>query len=231
MKPKLFFNWSSGKDSALALYNLLQKKEYSVELLFTTVSKENNRIAMHGLSEKMLQIQCKAIGIPLEIMYLPASDKMDTYTTLIEKHTLSLKEKGYTHTAFGDIFLEDLKTYREQQLLKVGLKAVFPLWEKNTKALIYEFLDLGFKSVIVAANAKWFGEEFVGSIITKALIDSLPEDVDPCGENGEFHTFCFDGPIFANTIQYKIGEKLKNSYPNPVEKGSEIEFWFCDLLV
>ena len=222
-------NWSSGKDSAFALYKLKQANQFSVDLLLTTIGKSTNRISMHGLSREMLIRQCAAIGIQLKCLELEDSLNMEAYNQMMKRSLLALKEKGYQDCAYGDIFLEDLKIYREQKLSEVGIQGHFPLWQKNTKELMLEFLALGFKSVVVAANAKWFDEEFVGQDLTKKLIEQLPEDVDPCGENGEFHTFCFDGPIFEYPVEFKLGQKLKKSYPNPSADGS-IDFWFCDLL-
>lgn len=230
LKPKLFFNWSSGKDSAFALYCLQQQNEFKVDLLFSTVSSEHKRVSMHGLRESMLLKQAEAIELPLEIMYLPKSSEMHTYNALMKQKMEELKAKGYQNTAFGDIFLEDLKQYRIEQLKPLSIKALFPLWKKNTSELIRQFIDLGFKSRVVSANEKWFSEDFVGKDITHDLIDALPKEVDPCGENGEFHTFCYDGPIFKEPVQFETGEKVKRSYQNPEDKGSEVSFWFCDLI-
>ena len=126
-----------------------------------------------------------------------------------------MKENGIHTAAFGDIFLEDLRKYREEQLKKVGVDSVFPLWQQDTKSLMSEFLTLGFQTKTVAANAKYFDKNIVGQDLTLDLINSFPKEVDPCGENGEFHTFCFDGPIFKEPVKFVIGEKVKKSYPNP----------------
>ena len=227
---KLYFNWSSGKDSALALYQLIQSNQYEIDLLFTSVGKETERVSMHGLREELLKKQAEMIGIKLEIMHLPNSPNMEIYNQLMDQKMRHLVGRGYEYTAFGDIFLEDLKTYREEQLKKVGVKSLFPLWKRNTTELILEFIDLGFKSKIVSANAKWFGKDFVGQDISHELINALPKEVDPCGENGEFHTFCYDGPMFEKEVEFTIGKKEKHSYQNPTDKASEIGYWFCDLL-
>lgn len=229
-KPNLFFNWSSGKDSSFALYKLLQQDEFNIATLLTTVGKETERIGMHGLRESLLKRQAAAIGLPLEIIYLSSSATHEVYDDMMEKAMSKMKSKNIYHTAFGDIFLEDLRNYRESQLDKVGIKAHFPLWKRDTRDLIVEFIELGFKTKIVAASAAFFKEDFVGQDITKELIESLPAEVDPCGENGEFHTFCYDGPLFKYPVEFEMGEKVKKSYPNPLEKGKEIDFWFCDLI-
>jgi len=229
-KPKLFFNWSSGKDSCFALYKLQQQNKFEVSTLLTTVGAETKRIGMHGLRESVLKRQAQAIGIPLEIIYLSSSTSHAAYNKLMGNAMENMKSRDILYTAFGDIFLEDLRAYRESQLVKVGIKAEFPLWKRNTKELILEFIALGFKTKVVAANAKYFDESFVGKDLTKELINNLPEGVDPCGENGEFHTFCYDGPIFKQSVSFKLGEKVKKSYPNPSEPTKEIYFWFCDLI-
>lgn len=229
-KPKLFFNWSSGKDSSFALYKLLQQGQFEISTLLTTVGMETERIGMHGLRESLLKRQTEALGLPLEIIYLSSSASHEAYDKLMSDAMEKMKSQGIYDTAFGDIFLEDLRAYRESQLDKVGIKAHFPLWKRDTKKLILEFIELGFKTKIVAASATFFDEDFVGLDVTKDLIDNLPPEVDPCGENGEFHTFCYDGPLFNYPVSFELGEKVKKSYPNPSQEGSEIDFWFCDLI-
>lgn len=226
---KIFFNWSSGKDSAFALYEFT--KQQHIELLFTTVNAENKRISMHGLHESVLRAQAEAISIPLKVFYLPPSPDMEVYNRLMENELKGLKELGYEQTVYGDIFLEDLKAYREKQLAKVGIQARFPLWKKDTKKLILQFIELGFKSCIVSANAKWFDQNFVGQTITKELIENLPDDVDPCGENGEFHTFCYDGPIFKKKVDFTIGNKVLHEYDQPNKPLNKVGYWFCDIVV
>ena len=143
-KPKLFFNWSSGKDSSFALYKLIQQGEFEISTLLTTVGAETKRIGMHGLRESLLKRQAEAIGIPLEIIYLSSSTTHEAYNRLMKSAMNRMKSSGIYNTAFGDIFLEDLKAYRESQLEKVGIQAEFPLWKRDTKELIFEFLELGF---------------------------------------------------------------------------------------
>lgn len=234
-KNKTYFNWSTGKDSALALYHLLQDENYSVDELITTVNSHYNRVSMHGLRKELLLAQTNAIDIPASLIELPEMPSMEIYEQKMLKAVNRLKDDGFTHSAFGDIFLEDLKDYRVKQLAKQNLEAVFPIWKKDTKALISEFLELGFKTVVVCANSKYFDEDFVGTVIDEHFIDNLPKGVDPCGENGEFHTFCFDGPIFKNPIPYTIGEKVYREYDNPntdnsVCKSEKYGIWYCDLI-
>lgn len=236
---KTYFNWSSGKDSALALYHLLQDKRYTVGELITSLNSHYNRVSMHGLRKELLTAQTNAINIPSSLIELPEMPSMEVYEKKMLDHVSRLKEAGFTHTAFGDIFLEDLRVYRENQLKKKNITAVFPIWKRDTKALLNEFLDLGFKTIIVCANSKYFGKDFVGTVIDKTFIDSLPKGVDPCGENGEFHTFCFDGPIFKNPINFTIGEKVYREYNAPktddddsVCKSDAEKYgvWYCDLI-
>ncbi|WP_299781449.1 diphthine--ammonia ligase [uncultured Formosa sp.] len=227
---KTYFNWSTGKDSALALYKLLKDETYVVEKLVTTINTHSNRVSMHGLRIELLKAQTAAIGILVQYIELPEQPTMYDYNAIMTTATNQLKAEDYTHAAFGDIFLEDLKFYREMQLLEVGINGVFPLWKRNTKKLINEFLDLGFKAIVVCADAKYFNEDFVGTILDHDTINNLPETVDPCGENGEFHTFCFDGPLFKAPIPFTIGEKMYREYPLPNDKSKRAGFWYCDLI-
>lgn len=229
MSNKTYFNWSTGKDSALALYHLLKDERFSVEKLVTSVNSHYNRVTMHGLPVSLLIKQAELLEIPLQTINLPEQPSMEDYETIMTQAISNLKAEGFTHSVFGDIFLEDLKAYREINLSKVGISTVFPLWKRDTKVLITEFLDLGFKAIIVCASAKYFSEDFVGKTITKELIENLPEDVDPCGENGEFHTFCYDGPIFKTPVPFSIGEKVYREYNTPNTENEKTGFWFCDL--
>ncbi|WP_290696549.1 diphthine--ammonia ligase [Lacinutrix sp.] len=236
MSNKTYFNWSSGKDSALALYYLLKDANFSIEKLVTTVNAHYNRVSMHGLPVNVLKAQIEAIGIPLQTIELPEQPSMEDYEHIMTKTVNSLKAEQFTHAVFGDIFLEDLKQYREDNLAKHNIKTVFPLWKKDTTTLINQFIDLGFKAVIVCASAKYFSEDFVGQTITKELIANLPKEVDVCGENGEFHTFCYDGPIFKKPILFSIGEKIYREYNTPKTEDSvcgsgKTGFWFCDLVL
>ncbi len=237
-KHKTYFNWSSGKDSALALYHLLQDERYAVDELITTVNSHYNRVSMHGLRKELLITQTNVLDIPASIIELPEMPSMEVYEQKMIETVSRLKDDGFTHAAFGDIFLEDLRDYRDTQLAKQSIKSIYPLWKRDTRALLNEFLDLGFKTVIVCANSKYFDEDFVGTIIDKNFINNLPENVDPCGENGEFHTFCFDGPIFKNPIPFSIGEKVFREYDTPKTDDDSVcrsdsekyGVWYCDLI-
>tara|TARA_B100001059_G_C17809461_1_gene571352 strand:- start:708 stop:1433 length:726 start_codon:yes stop_codon:yes gene_type:complete len=235
---KTYFNWSTGKDSALALYYLQQDETYSVQQLITTVNTHFNRVTMHGLRLELLTAQTEALNIKSSLIELPEMPSMDTYEDIMLKAVTALKDDNFTHSAFGDIYLEDLKVYRENQLATQNIKTVFPLWKRDTKQLLTEFLALGFKTIVVCANSKYFDQDFVGTIIDENFIDNLPDGVDPCGENGEFHTFCFDGPIFKNPIPFTIGDKVYREYNAPKTDNNSVcksdaetyGVWYCDLI-
>ncbi|MET3035134.1 diphthine--ammonia ligase [Chryseobacterium sp. NRRL B-14859] len=234
MKPKALFNWSSGKDSALALYQLLQEDQYEISTLLTSINREFQRISMHGVHVSLLEQQALSLGIPLVKMELPKEPSMEEYQEIMKKTMSGIQSQGITHSIFGDIFLEDLRQYRESQLESIGMKAVFPLWKQNTPDLIQEFLNLGFKTIVTCVNGAYLDKSFAGRMIDHSFIKDLPENVDPCGENGEFHTFTFDGPIFKNPIPFEIGETVKKTYPKPKtdsgEENGEYIFWFCNLI-
>jgi uncharacterized protein (TIGR00290 family) len=238
-KLPCIFNWSGGKDSSLALYHCLQNPDLDIKYLVTTINDEVNRISMHGVRYALLVEQAKQIGIPLYEIRLPEMPTMSAYDSTMSFHLEKLKAEGITHSIFGDIFLEDLKKYREDRLADVGLTAIFPLWKRDTKELINEFLNLGFKTVIACTQEKL--GDFLGEVIDEELISKLPADVDVCGENGEFHTFAFAGPIFKNPIKYSLGEKLFKSYQSPKnaddncfqkedEQPKNLGFWYIDLV-
>lgn len=241
MLKKVLFNWSSGKDSSFALYKLLQNKEYKVEYLFTSVSEKYNRITMHGIRKELLDLQVKSIGIPVKIVYLPEVTTMESYNLVMKNALTPIVNEGITHSAFGDIFLEDLKKYREDKLYEVGLKGIFPLWKIDTSKLIHEFINLGFKTIVTCVNSEYLDQSFVGRIIDEKFINDLPKNVDVCGENGEFHTFTFDGPIFKTTVEFEIGEVVYREYDKPKSNSNEMcnanensptyGFWYVDLLL
>lgn len=234
MKPKAIFNWSSGKDSALALYTILKEDQFEVTSLLTSINREFQRISMHGVHVSLLERQAESLGFPLLKMEIPAEPSMQDYTEIMTRTMNKIHSQGVTHSVFGDIFLEDLRQYREEQLQSIGMKAIFPLWKRNTADLIHEFLGLGFKTIVTCVNETYLDKSFAGRIIDKDFIKDLPENVDPCGENGEFHTFTFDGPIFKNPVQFEMGELVKKTYPKPKSDGDteegEYAFWFCDLI-
>ncbi|MFL9831823.1 diphthine--ammonia ligase [Flavobacterium sp. ST-87] len=239
---KAIFNWSSGKDSALALYKILQNPEFEINFLLTSVNQQFQRISMHGVRVELLEQQAKSIGIPLKIMQIPEMPTMEVYEKVMQETLEKLKNKGITYSIFGDIFLEDLRKYREEKLATMGFEGVFPIWKIPTKELIHEFISLGFKTIVVCVNERYLDKSFVGRIIDQQFLDDLPENVDACGENGEFHTFTFDGPIFNKPIDYEIGEIVYRKYEKPKQESSnnacdtsdtsayDYGFWYCDLI-
>ncbi len=228
MSPhKTYFNWSSGKDSALALHYLLRDADFNVAYLLTSVNAHYNRVSMHGVRTELLQRQLEAIGIAHGKIELPEQPSNDEYEELTGLCVSQLREQGFGYAAFGDIFLEDLRKYRETQLATVGIKTVFPLWKRNTKQLIAEFIESGFKAIVVCVNGTLLDKSFAGRIVDRGFINDLPTDIDPCGENGEFHTFCFDAPYYKQPIAYTVGETVCRSYAHG---DIENNFWFCDLL-
>ncbi|SEM20941.1 MJ0570-related uncharacterized domain-containing protein [Chryseobacterium taichungense] len=235
MKPKAIFNWSSGKDSAFALYKIVKEDQFEITSLLTSINKEFQRISMHGVHISLLEKQAESLGFPLIKMELPQEPTMEEYQDMMSKTMNETKSQGITHSVFGDIFLEDLRKYREDQLESVGIKGIFPLWKINTTDLIHDFLDLGFKTIVTCVNEIYLDKSFAGRIIDENFIKDLPENVDPCGENGEFHTFTFDGPIFKKPIDFEIGEIVKKTYPKPKSDtendDGEYVFWFCDLVL
>ncbi len=238
-KISCIFNWSGGKDSSLALYHCLQNPALDIKYLVTSINDSVNRISMHGVRHALLIEQAKSIGIPLYEIRLSEMPTMSAYDETMSHHLELLKAEGITHSIFGDIFLEDLKKYREERLAEVGLTAIFPLWKRDTQELMTEFLNLGFKTVIVCTQEKL--NNFVGKVITDELTKQFPLDVDVCGENGEFHTFAFAGPIFKQEIVFNLGEKVFKSYQAPKniadnclkaddEQPKNLGFWYIDLV-
>jgi uncharacterized protein (TIGR00290 family) len=240
---KAIFNWSSGKDSALTLYKILQNPDYKIEYLLTSVNEQFQRISMHGVRVELLQAQAESIGFPLKIVEIPEMPTMEVYENIMTKTLTELQKEGISHSVFGDIFLEDLRKYRENQLSKIGFEGVFPIWKIPSKDLIEEFLQLGFKTIVVCVNERYLDKSFVGRIIDKDFINDLPDNVDLCGENGEFHTFTFDGPIFSKPIDFEIGEIVYQKYEKSKTEDSsnsacdtsasdafDFGFWYCDLI-
>lgn len=232
MKPKAIFNWSSGKDSSLALFKIIQENKYEITSLLTSINKEFQRISMHGVPVSLLEKQAESLGFPLIKMELPKEPSMEEYRSIMDKTMSHIQSMGVTASVFGDIFLEDLRQYREEHLNTIGMEAVFPLWKKDTLELIHEFIDLGFKTIVTCVNETYLDKSFAGRVIDRDFIRDLPGHVDPCGENGEFHTFTFEGPVFKKPVIFEIGETVKKTYPRPKtdsEEEGEYIFWFCDL--
>lgn len=220
--------WSSGKDSALCLKRVFDQKKLDVKYLLTTISSPANRISMHGINESLLDEQVKAIGIPLIKVYND-SDTNVSYENNMKESLLKLKNEGINNVIFGDIFLEDLRAYRETMLAKVDMKAHFPLWNENTSELVSELEEFNFKSKICCINDEMLPRECLGNDVSSSLIGKYKNRIDPCGENGEYHSFCYDAPYFQSPINISVGEKVTRTYPSLEEKGNEVSFTFIEL--
>lgn len=240
VKCKVFFNWSGGKDSALCLYKTIQSKQYNIQYLITNINAVHNRISMHGVRRSLLEAQAASIGIPLQTIELPERPTMIEYEERMMHKIQQLKSAGCTKAIFGDIFLEDLKLYREQKLKEADIECVFPLWKIDTAELIKEFIGLGFKAIIVCINESYLDKSFCGRMIDESFVNDLPANVDVCGENGEFHSYVFDGPIFKQPIKFYKGEVVYKKYDAPEKTDtnnqsnsikSQYGFYFCDLCL
>lgn len=234
VKERAVFFWSGGKDSALCLYKVLQQNQYEVAALLTTVNESYRRISMHGVREELLDKQAEAIGLPLVKMYVNEGTNSE-YERKMNEVLFQFKEQGISNVIYGDIFLEDLRAYRDKNLEQTGMKGIYPLWKQDTRELVKEFLLLGFKTITCCVNDAYLGEDRVGEVIDKHFVDALPANVDPCGENGEFHTFCYDGPLFGHPVEFEKGEKIYRPLEIRMDDGcsSKVQtkgFWFCELL-
>lgn len=200
-------SWSGGKDSAYALNEIMKKSSGPFEL-FTTINVKNGRVAMHGFSEKLLEMQADSLHLPLHKIYIPDPCSNDEYAKIMGDFMIDMKKRGIDKIVFGDLFLEDIRKYREDNLSKLEMKALFPLWEIPTTNLALEFIRNGFKAVITCVDTKVLPEDFSGRKYDLNFLGDLPLNVDPCGENGEFHTFVFDGPIFSYPVKWITGDKV-----------------------
>jgi len=219
MNKKILFSWSGGKDSAYALYKLQQENDYSIASLFTTLSQEYQRVSFHAIAVHLLETQAKAIGLPLDKAFVTKSDSIDEHAAKLEPYLLKHKNNGIKTIAYGDIFLEDLRDFRIKSLAQIGMDSIYPIWKTNTAENMKKIIDLGFKVILTCVDLNVLDKSFVGREIDEDFLKDLPSNVDPCGENGEFHTFVYDGPIFKEKINFKKGEI--------VQKES---FCFCDLI-
>ena len=206
-RENIVLSWSGGKDSAMALYELLRSDRYAVISLLTTVSKQHERISHHGVRTELLEQQAASLGIRLHKLYLPSHVCTNKeYEATMKKVMLKYKDAGVLTVAFGDVFLQDLREYREENLANLDMKAIFPIWHRDTTELVQTFIKLGFKAYLSCVDSKKLGEGFAGRAIDTDLIRDLPHDVDPCGENGEFHSYVYNGPIFNRPIGVTVGE-------------------------
>lgn len=219
MSTPVLFCWSGGKDSCLALHKLRRDPRYEVAALATTVTETFDRISMHGVRRELLERQAQSFDLPLEIVFIPAACTNEIYESRMQVLLEKFKARGVHTVAFGDIFLEDLRQYRERNLARIGMQAIFPIWLQPSDALVREFIALGYRAVTVCVDPRHLDASFTGCEIDAAFVARLPAGVDPCGENGEFHSFVYAGPDFRRAI--------------PLQKGEIVTrdgFIFCDLL-
>jgi uncharacterized protein (TIGR00290 family) len=216
----ILFCWSGGKDSAMALHALLQQNDLRVTALLTTVTEGYERISMHAVRRELLLQQAESIGLPLHEVLIPPQCVNPVYEARMEEALRIYLEQGTRKVAFGDIFLEDLRAYREQNLARIGMSALFPIWKRDTRELIRFFHAQRFRAIAVCIDPKVLDPRFAGCELDESFFRELPPNADPCGENGEFHTFVFDGPIFRWPIPVRTGEIVHRD-----------GFVFCDLLL
>ena len=215
----ILFCWSGGKDSAMALHALLQQQQFRVTALLTTVTEGYDRISMHGVRRELLLQQADSIGLPLHEVRIPPQCVNPIYEARMEHALRIFYDQGVRQVAFGDIFLEDLRLYREKNLARIGMTALFPMWKRDTRELVRFFRAQRFRAVAACIDPKILAPSFAGRELDDSFFRDLPSNADPCGENGEFHTFVFDGPIFRWPVSVRTGEIVHRD-----------GFVFCDLL-
>lgn len=207
--PRAWMSWSSGKDSTLALHTVRATGEVDVVGLLTTVNSTANRVAMHAVRRSLLEAQAHALGLPLHVVELPWPCPNEVYEERMSAAIAAARTSGVDAMVFGDLFLEDVRRYRQESLRGSGITPLFPLWQRPTGAVAQELLSLGVRAVITCVDPKQAPRELAGRWYDEALLASLPSDVDPCGENGEFHTFVVDGPGFARSVDVTVGETVE----------------------
>lgn len=213
-------SWSGGKDCMMALYEVIKRKDIQVACLLTTITEGFERVTMHGVRKELIKTQAQAIGYELEEVYIPPYASNKIYEERMEKAIKKLMEKGIKTHVFGDIFLEDVRKYREKNLEKLGIEGIWPIWGIDTRILARKFIELGFKAIVCCIDSKSLGKEFVGKDFNEDFLNMLPSDVDPCGERGEFHTFVYDGPLFKYRVNFKLGDIVLR----------ENRFYYIDLI-
>jgi len=219
MKETVLVSWSGGKDSCLALYEILKAGELQVAALLTTVTRDYDRISMHGVRRVLLQQQAASLGIPLHEVYISKGASNEEYESRMEEALIQYRDRGMRSVVFGDLFLEDIKVYRDRFLSRLEMQGLYPVWKRDTTGFIREFIDLGFKARVTCVNAERLDSSFAGRVIDDEFLNQLPPEVDPCGENGEFHTFVFAGPCFREEIKLVTGDTV-------LRDGH----YYCDLL-
>lgn len=221
LTEKVLFAWSGGKDSAMALHEMKKANCYEITGLLTTLTEDYDRISMHGVRRALLEKQADLLGIPLEKVFISKQSSNEEYESRMRAALEKYREAGVTSVAFGDIFLEELKRYREDNLANLRMKGIFPIWKKDSTKLAHAFIDEGFRAVITCVDSQALNKSFVGREFDQKFLYDLPPTVDPCGENGEFHSFVYDGPIFKKRITYTKGHIVLR----------DNRFYYCDVLL
>ena len=216
---RVLLSWSSGKDSAWALHVLRERGELEVAGLLTTITRDHGRVSMHAVRESLLDAQVAALGLPVRKVYLPKGASNEEYERVVALELHACKTEGIEDVAFGDLFLEDVRKYREETLRPIGMHPHFPLWGTPTRELVTSMLAAGLRAFVTAVDLRALDRSFAGRSFDREFLDSLPETVDPCGENGEFHTFTYAGPSFRDPLSVVPGDVVERD-----------GFAFCDLL-
>jgi uncharacterized protein (TIGR00290 family) len=219
-RPKALISWSSGKDSAFALHEVMQAGEFEVVGALTTVTETLERVAIHGVRQQILCAQCEAAGLPQRIVPIPYPCPNDVYEARMGEAVAQAVAEGITHMIFGDLFLADIRAYREQKLVGTGITPIFPLWERPTPALAQVMIASGLEAYLATVDLKRLPAEFAGRRFDAQLLADLPDGVDPCGENGEFHTCVVAGPMFSHRIAVSAGERVQRD-----------GYAYCDLVI
>lgn len=220
MKEKVIFSWSGGKDSAIALYEIRKSKNYKIISLLTTITEDYDRISMHGIRRILLEYQAESLNAPLHKIFISKKTSNEEYESKMQKVLREYLSIGVTSVVFGDVLLEDLRRHREDKLANIGIGAIFPIWKRDTTKLAHTFINLGFKAFITCVDSSVLDKSFVGRAFDERFLSELPPGVDPCGENGEFHTFVYDGPVFKKRILCKKGGVVSR----------DNRFYYCDLI-
>ncbi len=228
IRKKAVFNWSGGKDSALALYKVLQQNQFDVVALLTTVNEETELSSMHAIPHSLLLKQAESIGIPLYPVFLPKN--LQIYEQRMKDAANHFKVQGVEHFIFGDIYLSNVRKYREDRLHPLGIEVVEPLWNQNSNEVMQDFIASGIKTKIIVTDASKLGEAFIGQDISSALIDLMPAEVDVCGENGEYHTFAYAGGLFKTPVDFNLMETRKLSYEFKLDNGEEKTYHYWQAI-
>ena len=228
IRKKAVFNWSGGKDSALALYKVLQQNQFDVVALLTTVNEETELSSMHAIPYSLLLKQAESIGIPLYPVFLPKH--LQIYEQRMKDAANHFKAQGIEHFIFGDIYLTDVRKYREDRLYPLGIEVVEPLWNPNSNEVMQDFLASGIKTQIIVTDASKLGEAFIGQDLSLTVLDLMSAKVDVCGENGEYHTFSYDGGPFKYPVDFNIIETRKMSYEFKLDNGEEMTYHYWQAI-